>query len=197
MKFHNTWPVISQGEGIFCPPSLSVNQMIAGVLEAFSGPGSRALPAEIMRQLPFPGPGGPTGLGSPRRFEILAGATGGPPMGPPHLAEARLILQEKGSPGRCFLRATPLTPSHDNGYRKVKGGKHSFFGPENGAGSSWFEIRRERRRRENREGGNSQKILRHRSLTPARSSRPVSTPQSERASARRFLFASSVAKMVG
>ena len=109
-----------------CPPSLSANQLIIGVLEAFSGPGSKALPAEIMRQLPFPGPGGPTGLGSPRRLEILAGATGGPPMGPPHLAEARLILQEKGSPGRCFLRATPLTPSYDKGYLKVKGGKMFF-----------------------------------------------------------------------
>ena len=97
--------------------------MIIGVLEAFSGPGSKALPAEIMRQPPFPGPDGPTGLGSPRRFEILVGATGGPPMGPPQLAEARLILQEKGSPGRSFLRATPLTPSHDKGYLKVKVGK--------------------------------------------------------------------------
>ena len=41
------------------------------------------------------------------------GATGGRPMGPPLLAEVGLSLQEKCSPGRCFLRAQPLTPGHN------------------------------------------------------------------------------------
>ena len=95
--------------------------MIVEALEAFSGPGSRTLPAEIMRRLPFPGPVGPTGLGSPRRFAIPVGATGGRPMGPPHPAEAGLSLQKRLPPGRCFLRATPLTPSHDKGYLQGEG----------------------------------------------------------------------------
>ena len=99
------------------------------VLEAFSGPGSRALPAETMRQLPFPGPVGPTGLASPRRFTILVGATGGRPMGPSHPAETGLSLPEKGSPGRCFLRATPLTPGHGKGYRQSEGGQAKFLSP--------------------------------------------------------------------
>jgi hypothetical protein len=77
------------------------------------GPGSRALPAEIMRHLLFPGPVGPTGLGFPWGFPLLAGAAGGRPIGPPHPAEIGRSLQEKGSPGRCFLRATPLTPGHN------------------------------------------------------------------------------------
>ena len=105
------------------PPSLSVNQMKGKVWEAFSGPGSRALPAETMRHLLFPGRVGPTGLGSPRPFAILVGATGGRPMGPPHPAEVGLSVPEKGSPGRCFLRATPLTPGHGKGYLQSAGGR--------------------------------------------------------------------------
>jgi hypothetical protein len=93
------------------------------VWQAFSGPGSRALPAEIMRPLPFPGPVGPTGPGSPRRFAIPVGATGDRPMGPPHPAEAGLSLPAKGSPGRCFLRATFLTPGHGKGYLQREGGQ--------------------------------------------------------------------------
>ena len=77
------------------------------------GPGSRALPAEIMRHLLFPGPVGPTGLGLPWRFPLLVGAAGGRLISPPHPAEIGRSLPEKGSPGRCFLRATPLTPGHD------------------------------------------------------------------------------------
>jgi hypothetical protein len=49
----------------FLPTSLSVNQMKVKLREVFSGPGSRALPAETMRRLPFSGPVGPTGLGFP------------------------------------------------------------------------------------------------------------------------------------
>jgi hypothetical protein len=97
-------------------PSLSVHRMKVKALEAFSGPGSRALPAEIMRHHPLPGRVGQTGLGSMRRFAVRVGATGGRPMGPPHPAEAGLSLLEKGSPDRCFLRAMPLTPGHDKGY---------------------------------------------------------------------------------
>jgi hypothetical protein len=77
------------------------------------GPGSRALPAEIMRRLLLPGPVWPTGLGFPWRLPFLVGATGGRPIGPTHPAEADRSPQEKGSPGRCFLRATPLTPGHN------------------------------------------------------------------------------------
>jgi len=81
------------------------------------GPGSRALPAEIMRRLLGPGRVGPTGLGFPRRFPLRVGVAGGRPIGPPHPAEADRSLPEKGSPGRwnkrisgrppIFVQATP------------------------------------------------------------------------------------------
>jgi hypothetical protein len=71
------------------------------------------LPTETMRHLPFSGPVRPTGLERPRRLAILVGETGGRPIGPTHPAEADRSLPEKGSPGRCFPRATPLTPGHN------------------------------------------------------------------------------------
>ena len=49
------------------------------------------------------------------------------PMGPPLPAEAGRSLPEKGSPNRCFLRATPLTPGHDKGYLQSEWGGRPFL----------------------------------------------------------------------
>ncbi len=115
-----------QGPNLTCPPSLSVNQERVKALEVFSGPGSRAWPAETMRHLLFPGPVGPAGPGLPWRFPLPAGAAGGRRIGPPHPAEAGPSLQEKGPPGRCFLRATRLTPGHHKRYLQSESGQAKF-----------------------------------------------------------------------
>ncbi len=104
------------------PPSFSVSQMKVKVWEAFSGPGSRALPAEIMRQLPFSGPVGPPRLrivDSGVRIEKES----------PKIRNPQFEI--RNSIGRCFLRATPLTPVHDKGYLQREGGGEGL-NPEKG-----------------------------------------------------------------
>jgi len=45
------------------------------------------------------------------------------PIGPPPSAEVERSLWEKGLPGRCFLRATPLPPGHKKMGPKNEGGQ--------------------------------------------------------------------------